>query len=88
MRESVRIAFLDVAIRFQFIFFKCVLPFGIALVIYKIAILDIPSSVYSYEASYLGFITRKAGINHVNYSINYGKLFYASNISEFVAYVA
>jgi len=49
MRESVRIAFLDVAIRFQFIFFKCVLPFGIALVIYKIVILNIPSNVYSYK---------------------------------------
>jgi len=49
MRESVRIAFLDVAIRFQFIFFKCVLSFGIALVIYKIVILDISSNVYSYK---------------------------------------
>lgn len=75
MRESMRIAFLDVAMSFQFIFFKCVLPFRIVLVIYKIVILDIPSGVYSYKLRKLHFIIRKVEMNYVNY-VNYGKLFY------------
>lgn len=62
MRESMRIAFLDVAMSFQFIFFKCVLPFRIVLVIYKIVILDIPSGVYSYKLrNYCTFYNTKGG---------------------------
>lgn len=60
MRESVRIALLDVAIRFQFIFLKCVLAFEIALVIYKIVILDVPSGVYSYKPN-ITFYNTKGG---------------------------
>lgn len=72
-----RIAFLDVAIRFQFIFFKCVISFRITLIIYEIVILDI-SSMYicTNFIIIIRFIIRKVEINYVNY----GKLFYMQYI--------
>jgi len=76
MRESVRIAFLDVAIRFQFIFFKCVISFRIALVIYEIVILDIPLMYICTNFIITHFIIQKVEINYVNY----GKLFYMQYI--------